>query len=58
MSSGLNPTPTEWEIEFTDIIGELLSTFVKTGQPKGDFKVFSTSNGPYTKGFSGSTFKK
>ena len=53
MSSGLNPTPTEWEVEFTEIIGEQLSAFVKTGQPNGDIKVFS-ANGSYTKGFAGS----
>ena len=53
MSSGLNPTPTEWEVEFTDIIGEQLSVFVKTGQPNGDIKVFG-ANGSYTKGFAGS----
>ena len=55
MSSGLNPTPTEWEIKFTDIIGEQLSAFVKTGLPVGDIETFST-NGAYTKVILGSNF--
>jgi len=56
MSSGLNPTPTEWEIELTDILGEQLSAFVKTGLPVGDIETFSTSNGAYTKAILGSKF--
>ena len=53
MSSGLNPTPTEWEINFTDILGEQLSAFVKTGLPARDIERFSTS-GAYTKVILGS----
>ena len=53
MSSGLNPTPTEWEINFTDILGQQLSAFVKTGLPAGDIERFSI-NGAYTKVISGS----
>ena len=48
MSSGLNPSPTEWEVEFTDLIGGQLSAFVKSGRPMGNIETFNV-NGVYTK---------
>ena len=49
MSAGLNSAPTEWEIEMTALVGEQLSTFVKTGLPSGNLPKFN-ADGQYIKG--------
>ena len=49
MSAGINSSPTSWEEEMTALVGEQLSTFVKTGLPSGNVPKFNT-NGEYIKG--------
>ena len=55
MSAGINSSPTSWEIEMTALVGEQLSTFVKTGLPSGNVPKFNT-NGEYIKGKDHSDF--
>ena len=49
MSAGLNSAPTQWEVEMTALVGEQLSTFVKTGVPSGNLPKFN-ADGQYIKG--------
>ena len=55
MSAGINSSPTPWEEEMTALVGEQLSTFVKTGLPSGNVPKFNT-NGEYIKGKDHSDF--
>ena len=55
MSAGINSSPTSWEEEMTALVGEQLSTFVKTGLPSGNVPKFNT-NGEYIKGKDHSDF--
>ena len=49
MSAGINSSPTPWETEMTAVVGEQLSTFVKTGIPSGNVPKFN-ADGEYIKG--------
>ena len=49
MTAGINSSPTPWETEITSLVGEQLSTFVKTGLPSGNVPKFGT-DGEYIKG--------
>ena len=55
MSAGINSSPTPWEEEMTALVGEQLSTFVKTGLPSGNMPKFGT-DGEYIKGKDHSEF--
>ena len=55
MSAGINSSPTSWEEEMTALVGEQLSTFVKTGLSSGNVPKFNT-NGEYIKGKDHSDF--
>ena len=49
MTAGINSSPTQWETEMTSLVGEQLSTFVKTGLPSGNVPKFNTDE-EYIKG--------
>ena len=49
MSAGLNSAPTQWEVEMTALVGEQLSTFVKTGVSAGNLPKFNADR-QYIKG--------